>query len=104
MVYLGDYYKLPQKTIKLIKGSDVIIADGTRLFENIYPNSPVHNEIKKDPDHVPGDEIFPLVKSLDSRRLIFHSITHLPNKLHEELENMMPQRMEVSYDGMTVEL
>lgn len=100
--YLGDYYKVPNKSIELIKGSDVIIADGTFLFEELFPKRPQQSNLKSDPDHIHGKEIFDFVRSLEASKIIFHSIAHLPEKTHEELQKMLPENMFISYDGMII--
>lgn len=100
VVYLADYYKLPERAIELVKGADVLIADGTYLFEDSFPNKATQNGLKSDPDHMHGDSIFTFINSLEPKQVIFHSITHLTEKTHEELQELLPANFRISYDGM----
>jgi phosphoribosyl 1,2-cyclic phosphate phosphodiesterase len=102
VVYLPDYFKIPEKTINLIKNSDVIIMDGTYLFEEQFPNKPEQNGLKSDPDHLHGNQILELANSLNANRIIFHSVTHLTEKTHKELQELLPTNMFLSYDGMEI--
>lgn len=102
VVYLPDYFKIPEKTMNSIKNSDVVIMDGTYLFEEQFPNKPEQNGLKSDPDHLHGDQILELANSLNANRIIFHSITHLTEKTHEELQKLLPENMEISFDGMEI--
>jgi len=103
-VYLADYYKMPNKYLELIKNSDVIIADGTYLFEEMFPDKPEQNNLKSDPDHLHGKQILDFASGLNAKRVIFHSIAHLTEKSHEELQKLTPKNMFISYDGMELEL
>ena len=106
-VYLPDYFKIPKKSFELIKGTDVVIMDGTYLFPELFPNKPEQNGLKfeeADPDHIHGNKILKLAKSFNAKRIIFHSITHLTEKTHEELQNLLPENMFISFDGMEVKL
>ena len=100
VVYLADYYKLPQKTIDLIRGSDIVIADGTYLLEEEFPNKPFQNGVKEDPDHLHGKEIIEIFNDINPKQVIFHSISHLSEKTHEEIEEKLPEHMKCSFDGM----
>lgn len=104
IVYLADYFKVPEKTIDLIKNSDIIIADGTFLFEERFPNKPEQNRLKTDPEHLHGKQIFNFVNSLNAKKIVFHSITHLTEKTHEELQSLLLKNMEISFDGMEIEV
>jgi len=103
-VYLADYYKLPNKSLELIKNSDIIIADGTYLFEEMFLDKPEQNNLKSDPDHLHGKQILDFVSGLNAKKVIFHSISHLTEKSHEELQRLLPKNMFISYDGMELEL
>jgi len=104
VTYLPDYYKMPQKSLKLIAKSDVVITDGTYLFEEMFPNKPEQNNLKSDADHLHGKQILDFVNTLDAKKVIFHSISHLTEKTHEELQKMLPKNMFASYDGMGLNL
>lgn len=100
VVYLSDYYKLPNKSIELIKNADLIIADGTFLFEDYFPDKLEQNELKSDPDHLHNREIIDFINSLNAKKIIFHSISHLSEKKHDELQELLPKKMFISYDGI----
>ena len=104
VVYLADYYKLPKKSLEMIKNADLIIADGTYLFEEMFPNKPEQNNLKSDPDHLHGRKIFDFANRLNAKKVIFHSISHLTEKSHEELQKLLPKKMFISYDGVEIEL
>lgn len=103
-VYLADYYKLPVRSLETIKDSDILMADGTYLFEELFPNKPEQNREKSDPDHLHGKQIFDFVNELNAKKVIFHGITYLTEKTHEELQKLLPKNMFIYYDGMEVEL
>lgn len=103
-VYLADYYKLPNKSLEIIKDSDIIVADGTYLFEESFPDKSGQNNLKSDPDHLHGKQILDFVNRLNAKKVIFHSISHFPEKSHEELQKLLSKNMFVSYDGMELEL
>ncbi len=104
VAYLADYYQLPQKTQELVSKCDAVIADGTYIFEDKYPNEVLRNAFKKynDPDHMHGKDIFGFTESLGSMPVIFHSITHLPEMTHEDLQKAMPANHYIGYDGMDI--
>ncbi len=104
VVYLSDYFKIPKKTIELIKGSDLVIMDGTYLFEEEFPDRLEQRSLREDPDHLHGKEILALAESLNCKKVVFHSITHLSEKTHEELEKMLPNNMFISFDGMEINI
>ncbi len=100
VTYLGDYYKLPAKSLEHVKASDLVIADGTFLFQELFPNKDEQNGLKTDPDHLHGKEVLDFVNSLKAKSVVFHSITHLTGKTHEELQKLLPKNMFISFDGM----
>lgn len=104
VVYLPDYYRIPDKSINLVKNPDVVIMDGTFLFEEIFPDKPEQRGAKNDPDHLHGKQILDLAASLNAKKTVFHSITHLTEKTHSELQKMLPKGMFLSYDGMKISL
>lgn len=99
--YLADYYKIPEKTIELASGSEVVIADGTYLFESKYPDKPYQNETLKenDPDHLHGNDILDIASSMDSKAVYYHSITHLPETYHKDMQEWLPKGHYIGSDG-----
>lgn len=57
---------------------------------------------KSDPDHLHGKQILDFISLLNAKKVIFHSITHLTEKTHEELQALFPKDMELSFDGMEI--
>ncbi len=105
VAYLSDYYKVPNKSLEIIKNSDVVIADGLYLFEEIFPDKPEQNNLKiSDPNHLHGKQILDFAGELNAKKVVFHSISHLTEKTHEELQRLLPKNMFVSYDGMELKL
>jgi phosphoribosyl 1,2-cyclic phosphate phosphodiesterase len=103
VVYLADYYKIPLQTIKYIHNCDVIIVDGTYLFEELFPDSFAIQDLKTDLDHLHGKKIIKYLESLNisAKKIIFHSITHLSQRKHDELEKLLPNdNYMISYDGL----
>jgi phosphoribosyl 1,2-cyclic phosphate phosphodiesterase len=100
VVYLPDYFRIPKKSLGLIKNADLAIIDGTFLFEESFPSKPEQEGEKTDPDHLHGNRILEFAKSLKAKKVVFHSITHLAEKTHAELQKLLPEGMLISYDGM----
>lgn len=102
--YLADYYSIPKRSMDLIKGSDVVVADGTYLFQELYPDKPYQNATheEEDPDHIHGNDILKFTSTSEAKRVVYHSITHLPEKEHHELQALLPEGHEVGFDGMKV--
>jgi len=55
---------------------------------------------KNDSDHLHGKAIIDFSRSLNAKRVIFHSITHLSEKTHEEMQKLLPIGFEPGYDGL----
>jgi len=102
VAYLADYYAVPERSLDMLKGSDVVIADGTYLFEEDFPNGPEQDALKTDPDHMHDSAIIDLVSQFGADHIIFHSISHLSGKKHDELFRLLPEGMSVGFDGMQV--
>lgn len=96
VAYLSDYYRIPEITLEKIQGVDALIADGTYLSTNEYEN------LK--PNHVHGDAILRLTKSISTKTVYYHSISHLTRRTHEQLQLTLPPSHFISYDGMEIEL
>lgn len=96
VAYLGDYYRIPKKTLKAIQDVDILIADGTYLLTEEY------KEIKQ--NHFHGQEILDFVASTRAHRIYFHSISHLTGYTHDQMQKFLPVRHYISYDGMKINL
>ena len=102
VAYLADYYSIPPQSMDLISGADVLIADGTYLFEEHFPPKAEQLGEKDDPDHLHGKNIIDLLQLLNPKKVVFHSITHLSELSHEEMTSKLPQGFYLGFDGMIV--
>lgn len=93
-VYLADYYRVPQSTIDRIQGLDVVIADGTYLSNLNY------KDIR--PNHLHAEDIIRFTQNLNAKKTYYHSISHLTQKTHEELQQALPENHFLTFDGMRV--
>lgn len=96
VVYLSDYYKVPQKVLDKIRGADVLIADGTYLFTDKF------RKIKL--NHLHNEDILQLVNEIKAKRVYFHSISHLTGLTHHEMQERLPKNYFISYDGLEIDL
>ena len=94
VAYLADYYQIPDVALEKLRGIDAVIADGTYLLTDQY------KEAKG--NHMHGEDIFRFINSLGAKAVYYHSISHLTDRTHEELQKAMPARHIVSYDGTEV--
>lgn len=94
VAYLADYYRVPAETLKAIQNVDVLIADGTYLQTDSFE--------KQKPNHLHGDDILRFTQSVLAREVYFHSISHLTQKTHEQMQAALPAAHYISYDGMQV--
>lgn len=102
--YLADYYDIPSESRALISGADLIIADGTYLFEEISPDAPGSHLLRADSTHRHGGAVRELAHSLGAGRIIYHSITHLSGRNHVELSALLSPNESLAWDGMVVNL
>lgn len=104
IAYLADYYAVPEKSLKLVEGVDAAIADGTYLFEEIWPDKDLQNLTReeKDPDHLHGEEIMRFVSDLHAKKVVYHSISHLPGLTHNKLQEQLPKGQFIGFDGMDI--
>jgi phosphoribosyl 1,2-cyclic phosphate phosphodiesterase len=103
--YLSDYYEIPEESKQLIRGSNIVIADGTYLFnesKDLIENG-FFKTMNDDLDHLHGDDIINYVSRFDAEKVIYFSIQH-PYLTHNELNDRLPNGHEISYDGMKIEL
>lgn len=104
LAYLADYYEIPEQTKRLVQGADIIVADGTYLFEAMYPRSTYNDAIKseRDPEHLHDSAIIDYASRLGGKAVVYHSISHMPEKFHDELQIMMPQDHYIGFDGLSL--
>ncbi len=99
ITYLSDYFELPEKTMEVVRNSDIAILDGTYLFEERSATEG-KEMLFEDKTHLHGAEILRLARKIGAEKTIFHSITHWTGLCHEELQDLLPDGMFISYDGM----
>ncbi|GAC1537010.1 MAG: MBL fold metallo-hydrolase [Herpetosiphon sp.] len=86
--YLTDAKRLPQATIDLLRGVDVLVLNALR-----YTKHPLHLSL---------DEAQELVAEIKPRRAFFVHMTH---DLDHELTNaQLPRSMQLAFDGEVVDL
>ena len=96
VVYLADYYRVPAETLKTIQNVDVFIADGTYLQTEDYE--------KQKPNHLHSNDILRFTESAHAREVYFHSISHLTQKTHDQMQAALPAAHFISYDGLHISL
>ncbi|MBU1202978.1 MBL fold metallo-hydrolase [Patescibacteria group bacterium] len=96
VVYLSDYYKVPQKVLDKIKGADVLIADGTYLFTDKFRGIKLN--------HLHNVDILQLVDKIQAKQVYFHSISHLTSLNHQEMQEKLSENHFISYDGLEIDL
>lgn len=104
VTYLADYYKIPEKSLELVRNVDAVIADGTYLFEEAWPNKDLQNMTReeKDPDHLHGDAITAFTSGLHAKKIVYHSISHLPGLTHDKLQAQLSDSQFIGFDGMEI--
>ena len=95
VVYLSDYYKVPQKVLEKIKGVNLLIADGTYLFTDQF------KKIKF--NHLHNEDILQLVDKIQAKQVYFHSISHLTGLSHKEMQERLEKNHFISYDGLEID-
>jgi len=103
VVYMGDFYKVDENIAELIKDADILITDGTYLFEEYYKSE--YSQLirdEHDPDHLHNKDIIKFAEGTGAKKVIYHSISHLPELSQEQMQKLLPEDHFVSYDGMQV--
>jgi phosphoribosyl 1,2-cyclic phosphate phosphodiesterase len=85
--YLTDFSKIPESSMPMLQGLDVLFLDGLR-YEPHPTHSTVENSLR-------------IAEQLKAKRVFFTHICHdLP---HEETNAALPPHVRLSYDGMKLE-
>jgi phosphoribosyl 1,2-cyclic phosphate phosphodiesterase len=85
--YLTDFSVIPQPSMALLEGLDVLFLDGLRH--------------KPHPTHSTVENSIRIANELKAKRVFFTHICHdLP---HEQTNASLPAHVRLSYDGMTLE-
>ena len=84
--YLTDHHEIPDSSMDLLQGLDVIFLDALR-----YKPHPTHSTVERS---------IKTVEKLGARRAFF---THICHDLgHERAESMLPPHIRLAYDGLEV--
>jgi phosphoribosyl 1,2-cyclic phosphate phosphodiesterase len=85
--YLTDFSQIPESSMPLLQGLDVLFLDGLR-----YKPHPTHSTV---------DNSIRIADQLKAKRVFFTHICHdLP---HEKTNATLPPHVRLSYDGMKLE-
>jgi phosphoribosyl 1,2-cyclic phosphate phosphodiesterase len=84
--YLTDHSEIPDSSMELLRGLDVIFLDALR-----YKPHPTHSTV---------DRSIKTVEKLGARRAFFTHICH--DLAHERAESMLPPHIRLAYDGLEV--
>jgi phosphoribosyl 1,2-cyclic phosphate phosphodiesterase len=86
--YLTDVSEIPESSIPLLEGLDLLILDALRL--------------KPHPTHLSLAQAVAVVERLKPRRAFF---THIAHELgHEATNSTLPAHMQLAYDGLRLEI
>lgn len=84
--YLTDMSAVPEASLRLLEGLDVLILDALRHEHH--------------PSHANVDEALRWIERIAPRRAFF---THMSHELpHEETERSLPEHVRLSYDGLQI--
>jgi len=86
--YVTDFSTIPENTLPLLEGLDVLILDALR-----HQPHPTHSNIQQS---------LALIERLKPRRAYF---THIAHELgHEETNATLPPGVQLAYDGLKLEI
>ncbi len=86
--YVTDFSAIPEATIPLVEGLDVLILDALRRTPH-----PTHSNL---------DQSLALVERLRPQRAFFTHIAH--ELMHEETNAALPSHVRLAYDGLRLDL
>ncbi len=86
--YLTDCSAIPEKSLELLQGLDILIIDGLRY-------APHKN-------HFSYSEALEMVESLKPKRAYLTHLTH--DYLYEDMKDKLPENVFLPYDGLQIEL
>jgi phosphoribosyl 1,2-cyclic phosphate phosphodiesterase len=86
--YLTDHSEIPESSMELLRGLDVIFLDALR-----YKPHPTHSTV---------DQSIKTVERLGARRAFF---THIGHDLgHQRAESLLPPHIRLAYDGLELQV
>jgi phosphoribosyl 1,2-cyclic phosphate phosphodiesterase len=86
--YLTDHSEIPESSLELLRGLDVIFLDALR-----YKPHPTHSTV---------DRSVKTVERVGARRGFFTHICH--DLAHERAESMLPPHVRLAYDGLEIQV
>ena len=86
--YLTDHSAIPEASLKLLGGLDVLFLDALR-----YKPHPTHSTV---------EQSLATVEKLQPRRAFFTHICH--DLSHHSAESLLPPHIRLAYDGLQIEL
>lgn len=87
--YITDANKIDEKELEKIRGSEVIVINALRKTEHI--------------SHFKLSEAIEILKDLKPKKAYLTHISHYLGK-QEDVENELPDFIEIAYDGLKIEL
>lgn len=85
--YITDANYIPQSTMKLLKGTKILVLNALRP--------------KSHPSHFSLEEAIEVAKEVGAQKTYFTHLGHLIGK-HEAINNKLPDNMELAYDGLKI--
>ena len=88
MAYLTDCSRVPEESLKLLEGVEILILGVIR-----YEPHPTHMHVEK---------ALELISILEPKRTYFTHISHLLE--HRKVNKELPDGVELAYDGLIVQI
>ncbi|MBI5086068.1 MAG: MBL fold metallo-hydrolase [Acidobacteria bacterium] len=88
MAYLTDHSEIPEESLRLLEGLDVLFLDALR-----YKPHPTHSTV---------DHSLKTVARLQPRLTYFTHISH--DLAHQRAESLLPENVRLAYDGLEIEM
>jgi phosphoribosyl 1,2-cyclic phosphate phosphodiesterase len=86
--YVTDVSEIPESSIPLLEGLDILIIDALRP--------------KPHPTHLSLDQALAMVERLRPQRAFF---THMAHEMsHQAINSSLPSHVQLAYDGLSLEL
>ena len=87
--YITDANQIPEATMKLIEGSDILVLNALRKEKHI--------------SHFSLDEAVKIIEKVKAKKAYLTHISHQLG-LHKDVENQLPNHIRLAYDGLQIEL
>ena len=87
--YITDANQIPEATMKLIEGSDVLVLNALRKEKHI--------------SHFSLDEAVKIIEKVKAKKAYLTHISHQLG-LHKDVDDQLPNHIRLAYDGLQIEL